>query len=449
MVTRRTTFRIYPSATQERRLRWLRWMHQRLYNALLAQRKELYQKYSLSLDYYDQQNALVLLKQEYLEYKEIASMALQATVKRLDFAFQRFYKGLGGYPKFKSIRHYSGWTYPAKSGWKIESNGHHGYLELKEVPGRLQLRGKARTWGMPTTCTVFYRHGRWYASITVECNPVRETSTGAIGIDLGCRDAVTFSTGRTVAAPKFYSRTLEKVRKLSKQKRRKRAPNQKKKIRGSKRWRKASAQVSKVQRQAARQRQDWAHQLTAHIVSGHSLVVGEKLRVKNMTRKAKGKRKCSKAGLNRSILDTGMGLIGQLLSYKETEAGGMYLESPTAQLKPTQRCHSCWQLTPKSLSDRIHHCQHCSTVCGRDENAAKVNLRWGLGTGPTDDTSAGTCGRQVDRPLHGNSVPVRGTTKFERRVLLNRRSQATTSIPRHSGGWKQAWETKRQKLPVA
>lgn len=34
---------------------------------------------------------------------------MQATLKRVDYAFQRFFKGLGAYPKFKSIRHYSGW----------------------------------------------------------------------------------------------------------------------------------------------------------------------------------------------------------------------------------------------------------------------------------------------------------------------------------------------------
>jgi transposase len=44
------------------------------------------------------------------EYKELGSHALQATLKRVDFAYQRFFTGKGGYPKFKSIRHYSGWT---------------------------------------------------------------------------------------------------------------------------------------------------------------------------------------------------------------------------------------------------------------------------------------------------------------------------------------------------
>ncbi len=61
-----------------------------------------------------------------------------------------------------------------------------------------------------------------------------------------------------------------------------------------------------------------------------------------MTRKAqKGKRKKQKAGLNRSILSVGFAEIGKLLSYKEAEAGGFYVESPTRQLKPTQRCAVC------------------------------------------------------------------------------------------------------------
>ena len=119
------------------------------------------------------------------------------------------------------------------------------------------------------------------------------------------------------------------------------------------------------------------------------MAVGEKLTVKNMTKKAKkgSKRKRQKTGLNRSILDTGMSIISKMLVYKEEEAGGMYLESPTRTLKPTQRCNKCWQLTPKSLFDRIHDCQHCPEVCGRDENSAKVNLQWALGTSVQGNSS--------------------------------------------------------------
>jgi putative transposase len=74
-------------------------------------------------------------------------------------------------------------------------------------------------------------------------------------------------------------------------------------------------------------------------------------------------------------------MIGDLLTYKAAEAGGFYVESPTRTLKPTQRCAKCWELTPKTLSDRIHvwsnpNCQHTED---RDVNAALVNIAWAWG----------------------------------------------------------------------
>jgi len=95
----------------------------------------------------------------------------------------------------------------------------------------------------------------------------------------------------------------------------------------------------------------------------------------------KGKRKKQKAGLNRSILEVGFGIIGGLLTYKAAEAGGFYVESPTRSLKPTQRCAKCWELTPKTLKDRTHVCSNpqCGHVEDRDVNAAQVNITWARG----------------------------------------------------------------------
>ena len=242
------------------------------------------------------------------------------------------------------------------------------------------MRGKARTWGTPTTCTIFWRNGKWYASITVQCEPTRETGSGAVGIDLGCKDAVTLSTGEKIAKPDFIKEGQQKVKVASKRLRRKRAPNRNKKIKASRRWRKARQQVSKLQRKVARQRENWLHQTTSSIVSSSSLVAGEQLNVKGMTRKGKTKKR-QKAGLNRSILDVGFGMIGQMLAYKQSEAGGFYLESPTKTVKPTQRCANCWELTPKTLADRVHICSNsaCLHTEDRDVNAAQVNLIWARG----------------------------------------------------------------------
>lgn len=397
MLTRRTTFKLYPTPTQECQLFEWRRLHAYLYNAALANRRTQYKAFGHSVDYFEQQNALPAFKEVWPEFKPLGAHALQATLKRVDFAFQRFFKGLGGYPKFKSIRHYGGWTYPCRQSWKALSDGKHGRLKLTGL-GEIRMRGQARTWGMPTTCTLLFRSGQWYASITVKCEPKRETGKGAMGIDLGCKDAVSFSDGAKIAKPAFIAAGERAVKVASKVKRRKRAPNRKAGVKASSRWRKAAKRVASKQRKVTRQRNDWMHKLTSDIVSRNSLVAGEQLNVKGMTRKAKkgSKRKRQKAGLNRSILSVGFASISSMLAYKLAEAGGIYAESPTRKLKPTQRCVKCWELTPKTLADRVHVCQHCGYTEDRDTNAAQVNLAWaqGQGTGlsSVESSSATSCG---------------------------------------------------------
>ena len=415
MVTRRVTFRLYPKPNAMKQLHWARRMHKDLYNSAIANRKVQYEKFGHSVDYYEQQNSLPAFKEVWTEYKQLGSQTLQATLKRVDLAYQSFFKGLRGKPKFKSIRHYSGWTYPATSGWKIHTTGDNGYLELTDLKINVQIRGKARNWGKPTTCTIVYRKGKWYASITVECTPVRKTGEGAIGVDFGTYHAVAMSNGAVINNPKFQAKSSEKIRKASKQKRRKRAPNFKKKIKASKRWNKASKKVSQIQQKVANQRQDWTHKVASQIVSGNSLVATEELNLKGMTASPKkaSKRKAQKTGLNRSMLDVGIGNLIKAIEYKLQESGGFLIKVPTKKVKPSQTCPDCNHQRKKDLSERIHHCSECGATYDRDIAAAMVMLFWALGTS-----------------------------------VFNRGEVISTSSPRHTGGWKQIFSLRRQKLTV-
>lgn len=368
-----------------------------------------------SIDYFVQQAALVPFKEYWMEYKSLNHGSLQATVKRVDFAYQRFFKGLGGYPKSQSIRKYSGWTYPdARQGFKVHSTGDNGYLELRDLGYSIQMRGKAGTWGTPSTCTIVYRHGKWFASITVKCEPTRREGIGAVGIDFATLTAVAMSDGAKIENPKFLAKSQVKIRKASIDKRRKTAPNFKKKIKASKRWKKASNKASKLQRQVANQRRDWAHKLAAQIVSSNSMVATEKLNIKAMTRKTKtGKRKRQKTGLNRSILGTGWGMLRSAIEYKLAECDGVFVEVPTQKVKPSQTCPNCWHQEPKTLDQREHHCVKCSYTEDRDVAAAKVMLSWALGT-----------------------------------TVLNRGEESSTvnTVRTSCGGFQQLSSTKRQKL---
>jgi hypothetical protein len=68
----------------------------------------------------------------------------------------RFNVGLKDWVNVQSTSQFviiSGWTYPSKTGWKTRTIGDNGCLELAKI-GSIQMRGRARTWGKPTTCTL-------------------------------------------------------------------------------------------------------------------------------------------------------------------------------------------------------------------------------------------------------------------------------------------------------
>ncbi len=394
MPVRRVTFRLYPNRVQEQTLRYHRKLHKDLYNSAVSNRFTQYQKFGHKVDYFEQQNSLPAFKEVWTEYKECNCMTLQATLKRVDFAFQRWFKGLGKRPKYKSIRHYSGWTYPSKTGWKAHTIGDNGYLELAKI-GSIQMRGFARIWGTPTTCTIVYRYGKWYASITVELTELqvaaRQTDFGSVGIDFGCKAALAVTDGEThsfVEAPKFLRKAERQIKHLSKGKRRQVAPNRRKKQKGSSRWKKNQSKISKVTRKVANQRQNWVHQVASDIVRCNSFVATEKLEVSKMTRKAKkGKRKKQKAGLNKSILDVGFGMLRSAIEYKVIEAGGIFVEVPTRKVKPSQTCPNCGHQRKKTLDERVHQCEACGFTMDRDLAAALVMLLWAQGKLPGLETS--------------------------------------------------------------
>ena len=424
MPVRRVTFRLYPNKSQGQTLRYHRKLHKDIYNAAVSNRFTQYKKFGHRVDYLEQQNSLPAFKEVWTEYKEVASQALQATLKRVDCAFQRWFKGLGKRPRFKSIRHYSGWTYPAKNGWKVHTTGDNGYLNLAKI-GSIQMRGKARIWGTPTTCIIVFRNNKWYASITVELTELqvaaRPTDLGSVGIDLGCKSALAVTDGEThsfVEAPKFLRKAEAQIKHLSKGKRRKVAPNRRKKKKGSSRWKRVQSKISKVTRKVANQRQNWVHQVASDIVRCNSFVATEKLEVSKMTRKAKkGSSHKQKAGLNKSILDVGMGMLRAAIEYKVVEVGGVFVEVPTRTVKPSQTCPNCGHQRKKILDERVHQCEECGFTMDRDLAAALVMLLWATGKLPASGT--GVVGGDV--------------------------SSSTAKTPKRAGSMRQLGQMKRQK----
>ena len=312
MASKRYTFRLYPNKTQEKVLFEARRLHGYLYNACIANRRFEWKKNKKAVDYFQQQNCLPAFKKEWVEFAYLHSQALQSTVKRVDLAYNSYFKGLRSLPRFKSIRNYSGWTYSSKSGWKADTNGKHGTVTLNDLDITLKMRGKTKSWEIPTTLTLVYKPSKrqWFASFT--CNILTEEASygslshlkyeSVIAYDLGTETAITCYDGKKFAEisnPRFTQAAEKNVKQQSKRLRRKRAPNKKKGIKASNRWKQARKLVSKLQRKVANQRRDWQHKVTSDIASRHDIGVTEKLNTKGLTRKAKkgSKRKKQKAGL--------------------------------------------------------------------------------------------------------------------------------------------------------
>ena len=70
-------------------------------------------------------------------------------------------------------------------------------------------------------------------------------------------------------------------------------------------------------------RRDTVHKLTTKLSKSHAVIVVEDLRIKCMTKSAKGDRENpgsrvkQKSGLNRAILDQGWGMFRAFLEYKQ------------------------------------------------------------------------------------------------------------------------------------
>ena len=461
-VVRRYTFRLYPNKSQTSKLFEARRLHCYLYNAAISQRKTDYQYFSKSVTYLQQQNALPAFKECWPEYKQLNSQTLQATLKRVDLSYNRFIKGLSQKPKFKSIRNYSGWTYPGHSGWKALTEGKHGQVRLRDLGITIRMRGQAKQWGTPTTLTIIYKPylNQWFASFTVNV-AIQETLFASdselkyqsiISIDLGTETALTAYDGQEfleVENQRFARGAQKKIQSASKQLRRKKCPNHREKIKASQRWKKARKQVSKLQRKVAAQRKNWQHQVTTEIASRYDIVVTEKLETKKMTRKAKQgskrsgatPRRCTAqgnahqvAGLNKSILDVGFGSLNKLITYKIEAKGGLALFLPTLKIKPSQRCPNCGTVHKDwaDLSNRYHVCNasDCNFEGPRDRGSVMVmynvatNQQQGLGTSLSD------CGcfsstDSTKKRKHTGSMKQLGQKKRQKSLLGSSRSSET------------------------
>lgn len=137
--------------------------------------------------------------------------------------------------------------------------------------------------------------------------------------------------------------------------------------------------MARYRQSQANTRREFAHQASHALAVDprYLLYVFEALKVKNMTRSAKGtieepgSNVRQKAGLNRSILASAWGQTKQYLQYKARRAGKLVVEVPP--FHSSQECGRCGHTHPDNRRTQSEFvCQACGHTENADRNAARV-----------------------------------------------------------------------------
>jgi putative transposase len=341
-------YRLFPSRAQTTRMNETLALLCELYNAGLQERRDAYRLERKSISYIDQQNQLPEIKVSRPELNDIHSQVLQDVLRRLDKAFQNFFRRVKerkervGFPRFRSHKRYDSFTY-AQSGFSIK-DGKLRLSKIGDVKSKLHrpIEGKIKTLTITRSAT-----GKWYAcfSVEVEVHPL-PANDRSIGIDVGLLHFATLSNGEQIGNPRFF-RTDEKA--LAKAQRREK--------------RKAARRIHE---RIANRRRNFAHQLSHALVFMFGVIAFEDLNIKGMV-----KNHC----LSKSIQDAAWNQLVQFTAYKAESAGRR-----SVQVDPrntSKLCSACGRIVEKDLSMRMHHCL-CGLFLDRDVNAAINILSLGL-----------------------------------------------------------------------
>ena len=372
--------RLYPNKKQQQLIHKTFGSCRYVYNMLLDTKIKAYECGD-SLSAYELKKRLVPMKNakggEFL--KEIDSTALQNSVLKIDAAYKNFFRrvkqgGAVGFPKFKS-KHNSYQSYQTSTA-SIKEN--KLYLpKIGEIKAKFH-RGKII--GKIKTVTVSYEANQYHASINYEdglkeC--VGSNNGNSIGIDVGVKVFAYTSENKLINPTKEHNLTkdIKKMIKAQKSLSRKR--------KGSANRLKAKMKLAKKHLKIKNKRNDFLHKISNKLSENQTVKV-EDLKVKNMSKKAKGSienpnmRASAKSGLNRSILQQSWGKFFELLEYKMKRNGGELIKIDPKHT--SQKCSRCGYI---SKENRLKQAQFICTKCNYKANAdynASINILDAVGT---------------------------------------------------------------------
>lgn len=210
------------------------------------------------------------------------------------------------------------------------------------------------------------RSGRWHLAFAAIPDGIPAPGNGEIvGIDRGVNVSAALSTGELLKVPGL--RPGERVRLLKLQRRLARSK------RTSNRRRRVKAALARLKAREFDRRKDWVEKLSTDLARRFDLIRVEDLKIKNMTRSARGtashpgRNVRQKAGLNRAILQSGWGELVRRLDAKALARVERVQPAYTSQT-----CADCGRIARESReSQAAFRCIVCGHTDHADTNAAR------------------------------------------------------------------------------
>jgi putative transposase len=377
-------YRLYPTDEQEQTLgRWCG-CARAIYNAALEQRHIAYRDCGVSLGYNQQGTGLGDLKAAIPWLAEPHSDVLQQALRDLDRAYRNFFEGRAGFPRFRRKGHRDAFRIQNRKRGGIAVhclNRRWGEVLIPKL-GAVRFRWSRKPVGQIKHLTVSRNALGWHVSLCCEQQamarePARHVGP-PVGIDRGVTATVALSTGELRSSPGLPPGQAQRVRRLARragrqETARRQRPNDQRKR--SHRHQRTLDALASLRAREARIRRDFTHKLTTDLAKSHGMVVIEALRVRGMTRSAKGTieqpgvRVAQKRGLNRAILAQGWGELAWMLDYKLAQRGGTLVKVPAAYT--SQTCASCGVVDARSRRSQAKFaCVACGHAAHADTNAA-------------------------------------------------------------------------------
>ena len=368
-VLQATTGRLYPSASQARTMARIGGQCRALWNHWLAVSAERYAAEGRFAFYKEMSAALPAMRKEE-RFAGLPHRCAQMTVQKLDRALRDCAKAAvarKGFPRFKRRD-------DRRDAFQFVGR------ELRVEPGRIKLPalGWVRVRGLRVPddarlvqVTIRQDRGGWAVALQIEGVPPAYAAPikPAVGIDVGLTSLVTLSTGETVEPPRLARRQAKRLRRLEREKARRR--------KGSVNRRRTVARLGREHARLAARRRDFTHKLSRRLIDAHEGVAVETLRLKGLMR----------TRLAKSLADAGLAEMIRQLRYKAAWAGREFREMPTFH-RSTGVCPACGEVGPKlPLSVRAWRCEGCGAAHDRDHAAAQVILLGAVGRGTPEPAS--------------------------------------------------------------